>query len=147
MPCCSLCPLQSRAPVFNGQVPPCSGGCDPSGRCFLGYVAVYVVHPSLDRLPTFAAGGSLSGSWSLNGRLWTKVCTCIRSQQSSSVSCELSRCCTSGSCASVVSRSVSPVSSFSPVSVVGVGGSRVGPWGWCFTGWGGRWACMLSLRF
>ena len=66
------------------------------------------------------------GWWSLNGRLWTKVCNRICSVHSSSESCDLTRCCTSGSCAPVVSRPVSPVSSASLVLFGGVGGSRVG---------------------
>ena len=58
--------------------------------------------------------------------MWTQVCNRICGVHSSSESCDLTRCCTSGSCASVASRPVSPVSSASPVLVGGVGGSRVG---------------------
>ena len=117
--------IAKQSPCFNGQVPSCSGGCDPSAGVF-GLRRCVRGSPFSGSSADLRAGGSLSGSWSLNGRLWTKVCTCIRSQQSSSVHCESSCCGTSGSCASVLSRSVSPVSSFSPVSVGGVGGSRVG---------------------
>ena len=123
----SLQPLSiaKQSPCFNGQVPPCSGRCDPSAGVF-GLRRSVRGAPFSGSSADLRAGGSLSGSWSLNGRLWTKVCTCIRSEQSSSVPCESSRCCTSGSRASVVSRSVTPVSSVSAVSVGGVGGSRVG---------------------
>ena len=103
--------IAKQSSCFNGQVPPCSGGCDPSAGVsgLRGSVCC-----------------ALSGCWSLNGRLWTKVCTRICSVHSSSEPCDLSRCCTSGSCASVVARPVSLVSSVSPVLVGGVGGSRVG---------------------
>ena len=123
----SLQPLSiaKQSPCCNGHVPPCSGRCDPSAGVF-GLRRSVCGAPFAGTSADLRAGRSLSGSWSLNGRLWTKVCTCIRSEQSSSVPCELSRCCTSGSCASVVSSPVSPVSSLSPVSVGGVGGSRVG---------------------
>ena len=123
----SLQPLSiaKQSPCFNGHVPPCSGRCDPSAGVF-GLRRSVCGAPFAGTSADLRAGRSLSGSWSLNGRLWTKVCACIRSEQSSSVPCELSRCCTSGSCASVVSRPVSSVSSVSPVSVGGVGGSRVG---------------------
>ena len=61
------------------------------------------------------------------GRLWTKVCNRICSVHSSSDSSDLvTHCCTSVSCAFVVSRLLSPVPSASPVLVGGVGGSRVG---------------------
>ena len=84
-------------------------------------------HPSLGKCCADLRGRrSLSGWWSLNGRLWTMVCNRICSVHSSSESCDLTRCCTSGSGAFVVSRPVSPVSSASPVLVGGVGGSRVG---------------------
>ena len=144
----SLQPLSiaKQSPCFNGQVPPCSGRCDPSAGVF-GLRRSVRCAPFSGSSADLRAGRSLSGSWSLNGRLWTKVCTCIRSEQSSSVPCESSRCCTSGSCASVVSRSVTPVSSVSPVSVGGFGGSRVGFGVGVSRRWGGRWACLLSLRF
>ena len=53
MRCCSLCPLQSRAPVLMAKFLPVLADAIPL-QVFLGYVAVYGVHPSLDRLPTFA---------------------------------------------------------------------------------------------
>ena len=123
----SLQPLSvaKQSPCFNGHVPPCSGRCDPSAGVS-GLRGSVCCAPFAGTSADLRAGRSLSGCWSLNGRLWTKVCTCICSVQSSSEPCELSRCCTSGSCASVVSRPVSPVSSVSPVFVGGVGGSRVG---------------------
>ena len=134
MPRCNLCPLQSSAPVFTAKFHTVLEGAmlfsEPSLclplQVLLGFVAVYVVHPFAGKSADLRGRRSLSGWWSLNGRLWTKVCNRICSVHSSSESCDLTRGCISCSCASVVSRPVSPVSSASPVLVGGVGGSRVG---------------------
>ena len=145
----SLQPLSvaKQCPCFNGQVPPCSGWCD-------AFLRAEFEPPSAGasglrgsvRCADLRGRSSLSGWWSLNGRLWTKVCNRICSVHSSSESCDLTRCCTSGSCASVVSRPVSLVSSASPVLVGGVGGSRVGL-GFFFTGWSGWCAFQFSSCF
>ena len=124
---CSLCPVQSSATFFNSHVPPCSGRCGAFLRAeFLPPCAGARGLCGSVRCPPFAGRccadlrgrRSLNGWWSLR-RLWTKVCNRICSVPSSSDSSDLvTHCCNSGSCAFVVSRTVSPVPSASPVLVV-----------------------------
>ena len=143
----SLQPLSiaKQSPCFNGQVPPCSGRCDPSAGVF-GLRRSVRCAPFSGMSADLRAGGSLSGSWSLNGRLWTKVCTCIRSEQSSSVPCVSSRCCTLVLAHLLCLALSLPFHLFlrCPLMVLVVLGWALG---WVFHGWGGRWACLLSLRF
>ena len=143
-PCAGAPVLPCRsAAVHGGDVfldgddpPPCAGGSH--ARACLRDAP----------LPPCAGRRSLNGWWSLSGRLWTKVCNRICSVHSSSDSSDLvTHCCTSGSCAFVVSRARFSCS----VRISGVGWwcwwFSGGLWGGCCTGWGGRWAFPLSSFF
>ena len=65
MPRCSLCPVQSSAPVLTAKFHPVQEGAmlfsEPSFclpvQVLVGFVAVYIVHPSLDgAVQIFEAG-------------------------------------------------------------------------------------------